>query len=389
MKLRRAFIFLLSILIQSIVSSVQSQPDPYKLWTGGVFPKTADIPKLQNVEFRMIKKFQREVDGYGFLHGVALAWHKGKLYASFALNKGGENTAGEEAHWKYSSNAGKTWSDLMLIAKGAEGQSVSHGVFLSYKGKLWAFHSEFTGIMENVHTIAFLFNESSGKWMPMGTAVEGGFWPMQEPQKMKDGNWIMSGARVGGTNPAAVVISHGDDLTKWDLVVIPQNITGNMWGESTVIIEGRKIINIARYGEKAIALVAVSEDYGRTWTASEESNMPMAGSKPYTGILSTGEHYLIGTTTVDGGHRRSPLTIAISRPGENSFSRVFAIRDAVLPGTPCESDPQAALSYPYAIEHDGKLYVGYSNTAGRSGKERIYWNNNSAEMAVIPLDQLK
>lgn len=49
---------------------------------------------------------------------------------------------------------------------------------------------------------------------------------------------------------------------------------------------------------------------------------------------------------------------------------------------------QWALSYPYAIEHAGKLYVGYSNNgggAGRVGEGRELWNNNSAELAVIPI----
>ena len=49
---------------------------------------------------------------------------------------------------------------------------------------------------------------------------------------------------------------------------------------------------------------------------------------------------------------------------------------------PGESTPTARLSYPYAIEHEGRLYVVYSNDGGR-GK-----NRNSAEMAVIPVRAL-
>jgi len=216
--------------------------------------------------------------------------------------------------------------------------------------------------------------------------VKDGFWPLQEPLKMADGNWIMSGVRVangyGGTDdPAAVAISHGDDLTRWDLVVIPKPPQYVMWGESAVIVDGRRVINAARFGARAQALVAVSEDCGRTWTESRPSNLPMATSKPYAGTLSTGQRYLVCTTTADSGGRRSPLTIAVSRPGENAFSRVFRIRDAVHEG-PGESHPKAALSYPYAAEHAGKLYVGYSNSGGRGG------NQNSAELAVISITSL-
>ena len=92
-------------------------------------------------------------------------------------------------------------------------------------------------------------------------------------------------------------------------------------------------MNIARYHgqEQAVALAAVSEDYGRTWTPSHPSNLPMVASKPYTGTLSTGRHYLTCTTTADSGNRRSPLTIALTRPGEGRFSQVYVIRHAQFP----------------------------------------------------------
>ena len=118
----------------------------------------------------------------------------------------------------------------------------------------------------------------------------------------------------------------------------------------------------------------------------------MATSKPYAGTLSTGEHYLVGTTTADSGGQRAPLTIAVTRPGETMFSRVFVIRHAEHPVGPGESHPKVSLAYPYAVEHEGHLYVGYSNSGGkigRAGSGRQQMNNNSAELAVIPLGALQ
>ena len=43
----------------------------------------------------------------------------------------------------------------------------------------------------------------------------------------------------------------------------------------------------------------------------------------------------------------------------------------------------ARLSYPYAAEYNGKLYVIYSNDGGRGG------NRNSCELAIVPVDKLK
>ena len=104
-------------------------------------------------------------------------------------------------------------------------------------------------------------------------------------------------------------------------------------------------VNISRYGAEAKALMAVSNDYGRTWTESLPSNLPMTTSKPYAGTLSTGQHYLVCTTTADAGKRRSPLTIALTRPGQDLFNKVFVIRHAEHPG-PGESHQHAALFLP-------------------------------------------
>jgi len=94
----------------------------------------------------------------------------------------------------------------------------------------------------------------------------------------------------------------------------------------------------------------------------------------------------------NGGGRRAPLTIAVSKPDEPTFSQVFVIRHAEFPEGPGESHVRASLAYPFAIEHEGQLYVGYSNNGGnlgRVGEGRELWNNNSTELAVIPVPSLE
>jgi BNR repeat-like domain len=366
--------------------------DPVPLWDKRVpLLKTAELVVLKHVRFSVIKPYEFEKDGYRFLHGVALCIHKGRLYASFGHNQGGENTDTEEARFCVSDDEGKTWNEVSTIDSGEGSVGVSHGAFLSHKETLWAFQGAYTGMMSGVHTLAYVLDEASEQWRSKGTVIEDGFWPMQEPQQMDNGNWIMAGLKVGDGNPAIVAISHGEDFTKWDVVPIPQSTAQNMWGESTVIVSGKLITSISRYGDKAVALIAASEDYGRTWSEMRPSNLPMTTSKPIAGTLSNGQRYLICTTTADSGKRRSPLTIAVSSPGETLFSKVFVIRHAEFPDGPGESHQGAAISYPYAIEHEGKLYVGYSNSGDKStriGTGRELWNNNSAELAVIPIEQL-
>ncbi|QEG41848.1 exo-alpha-sialidase [Roseimaritima ulvae] len=376
------------------VKATHQIPDfaqPVRLWNDAVpLPVAADIPVLKDVRFQVIKKWDRETDGYTFLHGVGLGWHNNKLYASIGHNKGAENTVTEEAQYRVSEDQGQTWSELRVIDAGEEPDlAVSHGVFLSHGGKLWAFHGGYYNRMQNIHTRAYSLDEASGRWIKHGIVIRDGFWPMNQPVKMGDGNWIMPGMSAGPYSnsqvfPAAVAISHGDDFTKWDFVQIPNGQgVDRMWGESAIFVDGNRVFNVARYGGGASALLAISEDYGRTWTSSRISNLPMATSKPAAGTLSTGQRYLVCTTAKNNGGKRTPLTIALTAPGENVFEKVFVIRRSRHDNEPGESADRLSLSYPCAIEHNGHLYVGYSNNGGRRG------NLNSAEMAIIPLQSLQ
>lgn len=357
-------------------------------------PDIKEIPMIENIEFSVIKPYEYYEDGYRFLHGVAVIWHKGKLYASFGHNKKGENTVTEEANYRVSEDGGKTWGPVKKIGGGGK-VAISHGEFISFKGNLWAFHGEYDGIMENLRMRAFLLNENTNKWIDKGIIARNNFWSSAAPEKMENGNWIMPGFQVNptvaGYCPPAVAISHGDNFTKWDVVVIPMKTEG-VWGESSVMIDGSEIVIVARWGNQSLALASKSKDYGRTWTQLKSSNLPMTTSKPYAGKLSSGEYYLIGTTFRGVHNTRSPLTIALSRPGEIFFSKVFIIRHAEFPEGPGESHPDARLGYPHACEYKGKLYVGYSNNGGKIGRPpgegRELYNNNSAELAIIPIEEI-
>ncbi|MGK0185444.1 MAG: hypothetical protein ACI9R3_001222 [Verrucomicrobiales bacterium] len=359
----------LSIFLFCSTFLLSAQAEPHPLWTGETIPKAAELPFPAGVEIHDISpRTSEQTKGRIWRKGADVIWHKGVLHASFGWNDKvdtqGENSPGESCAWLTSEDGGKTWSELDFIARGDDVGGVSHGVFLSHEGRLWSFNGAFTGKIGKVRTLAFLLNEESGTWEAKGEVVGGGFWALQKPMKLPDGNWILSGARVGEGHPAAVAISHGDDLTKWDLVVIPQaKNLGKMWGESALIRDEDRLVNIARYGSGYAALVATSDDWGRTWTPSKPSNLPMTTSKPYAGHLSTGQPYLICTTAADVTKSCNPLTIAVGAAGAGSFSRIFQIDDV------------GSMMYPGAWEHEGKLYVAYTRGFG-------------PQLAVVPVASL-
>lgn len=370
------------------------EPAPFPLWDPAQpVPIASETPLLQDVRFSVIKKREPEVDGYSWLHGIALVWHKDVLFAFWGHNKGDENTPTEVAQGRHSMDGGTTWSPVWMLAPHTETEGRSHGVFLSHNNELWAFLGRFGKDYSCLKTEAFRLDrmpvsqdDANVVWESKGIVAQG-FWPCDRPLCMKDGNWIMAGARIpDGPKRAypAVAISHGDDWTHWETVAIPvPDRFRDIWGETTVLVELAKIVAIVRGGwDHDSALVSTSCDLGRTWSELQLSNLPMPCTKAFAGYLSTGQRYIVGTFVRDHARARHPLTIAVNRPGEKPFARMFRIRDDCFPQGPGESAIGTALSYPYAIEHKGYLYVAYSNDGARGR------NLNSAEMAVIPVTSL-
>ena len=378
---------LLRSLLGLILSIASLSAGSFPLWSPDTpVPSTSEMYRLNETTFSVIKERTPEKDGFNWLHGVALVFHDQRLLASFGHNSGKENTAGEMANGRYSADRGNRWESLFRInAQELPELAVSHGVYLSTPDTLFAFHGAFHGSMNSVHTRAYQLDETSGRWNPMGSIIAQGFWPMQEPQRLDNDQWAMAGLCVHGgigkgDNPPGIAFNDGKDFLNWKLVTIPRPATLEIWGESTLIHQGGNLLCISRY-RQPMALVSRSSDFGKTWTPLEKSNLPMTASKPYAGRLSTGHPYLVANCAADSMNRRYPLTIAIGAPGTLQFNRMAIIRNAIDIG-PGESDPNAALAYPYAIEHDGSLYIGYSNSGGRGG------NRNSAELAIVSIAEL-
>ena len=78
-------ITLLSIL--SVLPSRVADPAPFPIWKPvAMLAEAEKLPEISNVEFHVIKKWDKKSDGYTFLQGIGLAKHKGKLYACFGRN---------------------------------------------------------------------------------------------------------------------------------------------------------------------------------------------------------------------------------------------------------------------------------------------------------------
>lgn len=350
------------------------KPQPFTLWSGPPIPRdVASIPFVPGIEHRTIH--QASADGYKFLHGAAIVQHRGVLFANWANSPVNENGPHETLQGRRSAD-GVTWSELEVIGPGFEGpERHSHGVLFVHKGELWTICARF-GVgtsgrrFPGLQAEAFVLDEQSDRWNSRGIVMKN-CWPYDEPVRLANGNFIAGGQDKDGL--PVVAISHGDDLTRWDSVLIPfDRRLQPSFAETTVWAKGDRVTAVIR-GGGGVAWVATSDDAGRTWSKAGSSNLPMPRAKASLGKLSTGQLYLLSNLG-----NRDTLVVSVSRPGEPTFSRMWRIRHgkSVPPRFPGKAKGKQ-WSYPYGYEYDGILYVVYS-----VGKE-------DCGLSVIPLAALK
>lgn len=167
--------------------------DSRELWCNDQpVPRAADIPQLEGVEYSLIQARVPEVDGYSWLHGVALAWHRGQLYASFGRNRGEENTATEEAQLRISQDGGRSWGPVATIDVGpGENEAISHGVFLEHEMQLWCFTAVLTGICSMCvpRPIDGMTATAPGLLREWSLEMDSGPWKHRKSCRTATGSW--------------------------------------------------------------------------------------------------------------------------------------------------------------------------------------------------------
>ena len=380
---RYVFAFLVILVLMGSAKGWAAEPESEgvcNLWSSDIpFPEADQIPLPDAISYvRVNRAVEKESQ---FLHGAAIISFNGEFYASWANSPVNENSGDECVRGKVSSDGGWSWQNAKTIASDLPGlKRRSHGVFFEHKDKLWSFTANFGGTdkpwakgkiyFENLCTEAFLLDTEHDSWKLVKT-VTPDFWPMDEPTLMKNGNWIVGG--VDTNFKAAVAIIPKDDILNWIVVKIPQPEKA-CYAETSVIVDGDSVLAVMRNHLVQVAAVSSSLDFGQTWTMATGSNYPMTTSKPYAGMLSTGQRYLVSNLDKS----RDYLTLAVSEPGQKHLSHVWMIRQGVSRQPLYKGwakSPQ--WSYPYAYEHDGKLYIIYS-----VGKE-------DCELAILPLSSIR
>jgi len=369
--------------MQVAVSEAPQLESRGRLWANGVeTPAVADLGFPAGIQHVRVER--SDSDKYKFLHDPAIEVHKGELFAAW-YNCPQQEIVGESLiRCRRSKDGGKTWGAVEVIASDTSGDGTYYvpAQLLSHGGALHAFVGTMKGGHDLIKSCAvYVLDEATNRWLPRGE-IAGLFLPNCQPIKMADGNWIMAGRAASrfGVKPRipAVAISQGDDLTgRWNVVPLRAEMTPAHCPETAVWAEDSELVALTRNNARPAPFLHTSDDFGRTWRRLAGHDFSAVTSKMYAGRLSTGQYYVVfnyPTVGERGGHDRSVLAVAVSRPGEFALSRAWRVQDHSTPDRP------PASHYPSAIEHEDRLLILY--TAGWAGCRQC-------ELAIIPLTSLQ
>lgn len=345
------------------------------LWKKGSQPDYRNVPKLQNIGSYEICDVVEQFGGENFMHGISIEMYKGELYASYAYNAVKENTYGEQCFWQKSTDGGKTWTDPKEIKAHTTGRSASHGVFFAHSDSLYYMLPavDFTTGAWVITCELFKFNDEKQDWNYVSD-IASGFWPNCAPQKTSEG-WIVSGGS------GLVYRSNGDDIeSPWTKIKIQLTLKAS---ETSCAVSGDNILLIARpkvatYETSSLGkdttrfklVVSKSTDGGKSFSSYDYSDIVASPSRTYSGFLSDGRMYVIFNQDYERAESRNRLLIAVGEKGKMNLSKLYVVEEYTRP-----------LSYPYAIEDNGILYIGYSKGVGTGPNV----NHNNEVVTLVPI----
>ena len=176
-----------------------------------------------------------------------------------------------------------------------------------------------------------------------------------------------------------VLISQGDEIAAPWKPVLPYDPLNPKsprirCAETTVRVNGNEVLIFVR-NDEGPSYVFRSENFGQTWSEPFVYPMSVGNSKIFSGKLRDGRNYLVYTE--DRGYFvRSLLVIAVTRPGESQYSKVFKLFEDV----DVQIGRGSKWFYPCACEDGGHLFVACTLQEPEDFR--------SVALAKIPIDSL-
>ncbi len=362
----------------------------YSLWSGDEENTYRGYTLRDYIEKSVVLDCEEAYGGKYFVHGIAIEHfvRDGKeiLVATWAYNPVAENTPGEQAHYSFSYDDGKTWTAPKEIKSNDADYSASHGVMWYYEDTLYAMIPvvKFEKSPWTIKCELSTYNFETEEWEYQGVCCAG-FWPTSKPVKLDTGDWIVAGPVLSKSGRAK---TQGDDFTKWRVYSNAMGENNYKFSESGMAVNGNMVVIIGRNDTVASVdslgvdteegryelAVCVSYDYGDSFTKMDLSGVYSSPSKAMCGTLSNGRFYMIWNMDTTNIHSRRRLLLGIGDVDSGSIDTLYVL-----------DNYDGGISYPYATEANGYLYIVYSQSIAN----RVNGNQNDLILVKLPISALE
>ena len=322
----------------------------------------------------------RPTQEYLFLHEAAIIGYHGVLFASWYNCPEEELKGYTPIRGAKSFDGGKTWTEPEDIAFDPTGKLLyCPPVYGICDDRLYLLCNTMVSA-DYIHSLEiYRYDEPAGKFRFLRSE------PL--PFKLNTNVYIMPNGKLllpgriaemdSFPNTPAVLISDSGKIdAPWRLVKIQPN--GNLpdgdkliHPELSAIVQDDLITIFCRDDERSVPLIYQSRDCGETWSGPISHNIPFWNSKIYSGTLSTGVNYVVGSIA-----SRDRLSIFFSKPGPLNFTCGFDLRNGHDPVL----DLYPQFSYPVCCEMDGMLHIIYTMQPPERG------NHRGAMLSSIPIE---
>lgn len=193
---------------------------------------------------------------------------------------------------------------------------------------------------------AFRYEPRTDEWESVGVLSDNTINNFP-PKKLPTGEWMMS-RRPHNYNATGVHVLIGGvvSMDQWESYPVPGS-SSELSAEEPLwwTLPDDNLMALFRDNRRSGYLYrAFSTDNGRSWSTPVRTNYPDATSKLHGLRLRDGRYVLVSNANP---RQRDPLTIAISDDG-----MVFTKMGYLVGGR--------HVDYPYAMEHDGFLFVAFA-----------------------------
>ncbi len=354
---------------------------PYSMQAGDWLPRLAEgvidttqhetlgLQAAPGINHYTIHQATDETDHYA--NGVVMAAFKGTIYCMWQSSPTDEDSDDTWVAYSRSTDNGQNWSEPMVLATPTTGYYCTSGGWLADCDTLTAFIDIWPkGLEPRGGETCYQTTTDGINWSPMQAVRMAEGFDMngvleQDPRPLPNGRIVGAIHFQPGLHVCPAYTNDPTGRSGWqkgDFLAEDRGKQSRELEPSQYLRRDGSIVMLFRDQRSSFRkLAAISTDMGQTWTKAELTNMPDARTKQCAGNLPDGTAYMVSCPA--NGKWRWPLVLQLSDDGI-LFDRALLIRSGAtgdLPAKRYEGRYKTiGYSYPKAMIHDNKLYIGYS-----------------------------